>query len=201
MKEQLDYFRGNIFEAKSAYNAWKMIVFSRWSAYVGQDMAEKYTKIQKYHGDFFGLIERSFLLHWVVLVLHCFDKRGDVFSLRKIAPKEYNKFMKDATNVKIFENLKNARDSLFAHRAKNIKGKEIGNVEDLDIFWKNIEDFYNKICHDFDRSRTMFGNTDNVKHDIENLFMNLERGEFIRKNEIDIKYSWKENPKRISNIL
>ena len=95
MKEQLDYFRSSIFEAKSSYNAWKMIVFSKWYAYVGKDLAEKYVSIQKYHKNFFSIAERSFLFHWTVLILHCFDNRKDVFSLKRMAPKDYDKFIKD----------------------------------------------------------------------------------------------------------
>ncbi|PIR91985.1 hypothetical protein COU01_04125 [Candidatus Falkowbacteria bacterium CG10_big_fil_rev_8_21_14_0_10_44_15] len=201
MKEQIDYFRGSIFEAKSAYNAWKMIVFSCWYAYVGKDLAEKYVKVQQYHKDFFGLAERSFLFHWVILVLHCFDDRKDVFSLKKVASKNYNAFIKDTGNAKVLKNLKNVRNTLLAHRSKTIKSKEVGSVEELDTFWKNLENFYNTICHDFDKSKTLFNNTENVKHDIENLFYNLERGENVRKNEIDIEWLWRKNPKRISNIL
>lgn len=201
MKEQIKYFQGNIFEAKLAYNAWKMVAFSRWSAYVGKDLAEKYTKIQNYHKYFFVLIERSLLFHWVMMVMHCFDNRKDVFSLKKIAKNNYNEFINDIGNAKILKNLKNVRNTLFAHRSKTIKGRDIGNVKELDIFWKNLEDFYNKICHDFDKSKTLFDNTDNLKYDVENLFCNLERGENIRKNEIDIEWLWQKNPKRISNIL
>lgn len=201
MKEQLDYFRGNIFEAKSAYNAWKVIFYSRRPAYTGKDLTENYVKIQNYHKDFFGLIERSLLYHWVVLVLHCFDSRRDVFSLRKIGREYYDLFIKDSGNSKIFKRLKTVRDTLLAHRAKNIISRELGSVEEIDLFWKNLEDFYNKVCHSFDKSTTLFGNTENVKHDIENLFYNLERGENIRKNEINIEYLWRKNPKRISNIL
>lgn len=201
MKEQLDYFRGSIFEAKSAYNAWKMIAYSKWFTYVGKDLADNYVKIQNYHKDFFVLVERSFLFHWVILVLHCFDSRHGTFSLNKIANKDYNEFIKNSSNEKILKKLKNVRDTLFAHRAKIVKGKEIGNVEELDLFWKNLEDFYNKICYNFNKSKTLFDNTDNVKQDIENLLFNLERGELVRKNEIDIDWLWKKNPKRISNIL
>lgn len=54
MKEQLDYFRLSIFDAKSAYNAWKMIVFSRWENYVGKELADRYVKVQSYHGSLFS---------------------------------------------------------------------------------------------------------------------------------------------------
>jgi len=201
MKDQLDYFRGSIFEAKSSYNAWKMIVFSRWIAYVGEDLAKKYTEIQNYHGDFFSLSERSFLFHWVMLVMHCFDNRKDSYSLMKISPKYYDVFVKDANNAKILQNLKNVRHSLFAHRAKDIKGEEVGAVEELDLFWRNLEDFYNKACKDFDDSKTLFDNTENVKYEIEELFYDIETGKYARRTKQEVEMLWNKNSKRISNVL
>ncbi|MEK7565372.1 MAG: hypothetical protein AAB394_03810 [Patescibacteria group bacterium] len=201
MKEQLDYFRDNIFEAKSVYNGWKMIVYSKWVAYVGQDLAEKYVKIQSYHKDFFYLAERSFLFHWVLLVLHCFDPRKDSFSLRKIARQETELFLKESQNKKIFSNLKIVRDTLLAHRSKAIKKRDIGSMEELDLFFKNIEDFYNKILDNLGKSKVMFQRTDDIKYDIEDLFMNIEGGELARKNKLDGDWSLKGNLNRISNIL
>ncbi len=201
MKEQVDYFLGSIFEAKSAYNAWKMIVYSRWESYVGKDLAEKYVKIQKYHRSLFTLLERSLFFHWVLLIFHCFDRNDNSFSLRKISPKEIDEFLNETSNKKTFEKLKNVRDKLLAHRDGKIESSDIGNVESLDLFFGNVESLYNEIRKNFDRSGVLFENTNEVKFDIENLFMNIERGENVRKNEIDIDWLWKKNPKRISNIL
>ncbi len=201
MKEQVDYFLRSIFEAKSSFGAWKMIVYSRWENYTGKELAEKYVKIQKYHRSLFKLLENALLFHWVLLILHCFDKSKGAFSLEKINKKYYGEFLKKEENKKVIERINNVRNSFFAHRAKIIKGKEIGSVESLNLFFKNVEDLYNKIRHDFDNSGVYFGNADEVKVDIENLFMNIERGEFNRKNEIEIEWQWKQNPKRISKIL
>ncbi len=201
MKEQVDYFLGSIFEAKSAYNVWKMIVYSRWEAYVGKELAEKYVKIQKCHSSLFPLIERSLLFHWVLLILQCFDPRKDAYSLDKINKGYYTSFIKNEDNKKVLKRIKYFRDSFFAHRAKIIKGREIGNVESLDLFFKNIEDLYNRIRHDFDQSGVCFQNADDMKYEVENLFMNIEKGEAVRKKNIKDEYLWIQNPKRISNIL
>src|SRR4030042_6702809 len=109
-KEQVDYFLRSIFEAKSAFNAWKMIVYSRWEAYVGKELAEKYAKIQKYHSSLFPLIERSFLFHWVLLILHCFDSGKDTYSLDKMNKEYYNAFIKNKENEKVLKRLKDVRN-------------------------------------------------------------------------------------------
>lgn len=201
MKDQLDYFRSSIFESKLSYNTWKMIVFSRWNAYVGEDLAKKYTEIQNYHGNFFSLSERAFLFHWVMLVMHCFDNRKDSLSLKKIAPRDYNDFIKEANNVKILKNLENVRHLLFAHRAKSIKGEEVGSVEELDLFWKSLEDFYNNACKGFDDLKIPFDNTENVKYEVEELFYSLEKGEQVSRTEIETEAFEQRNPNRISNVL
>lgn len=201
MKEQVDYFLRSIFEAKSAFNVWKMIVYSRWEAYVGKELADKYVKIQKCHSSLFPLIENSLLFHWVLLILHCFDPRKDTYSIDKINKGYYAAFIKNEENNKVLKRLKDVRDSLFAHRAKIIKGREIGSVESLDLFFKNIEDLYNRIRHDFDQSSVLFKNADDMKYEVENLFMNIEKGEAVRKKNIKDECVWIQNPKRISNIL
>lgn len=60
-KEKLiiKYFLGNIFEAKSHYTEWKMILHARSIGVVTKEMAERYTAIQKQAGSFFTLTERD----------------------------------------------------------------------------------------------------------------------------------------------
>ena len=94
-KEITDYFRSNIFEASSAYNGWKMLFLSRSKGVVSNEMAERYVEIQKYHPQFFSLTERAFLIDFVLLILHSFDKRDDSFSLYKVNKKETDDFVKN----------------------------------------------------------------------------------------------------------
>lgn len=201
MKDQVKYFLGSILEAKIAYNAWKMIVYSRLTSYVGEEMANKYVEIQEYHGTFFTLVERSLFFHWVLVVLHCFDPRQDTFSLDKVNKKLADEFKRNQENKEVLTRLKNIRDSLLAHRAKRIKGREIGSVESLEKFFKNIEDLYDKIRSGFDKTSVSFHSSNDIKHEVENLFMNIYKGEQVRRNEIDIDLLWGSDPKRISNVL
>jgi len=200
-KEILDYFRLNISEALSAYNGWKMICHSKWKGILSQTMVDRYVEIQNYHPKFFVSAERAFLITFVMLSLHSFDKRDDSFSLYKVNKEELEKFMKD--NDKVIECLKSVRNELFAHRDNEASTKKynILSIIDLDLFFKNLIEFYNKLTSVIDDSSTSFANTEEIKRDIELLFMNLYRGNAVRKREIDIKWLWEENKKKASDII
>ena len=200
-KEILDYFRSNIFEAFSAYNGWKMICHSKSKGIVSQEMADRYVEIQNYHPNFFVSTERAFLVSFVMLSLHSFDKRDDSFSLYKVNEDETKKFVED--NNKVIENLRTVRNELFAHRDNlaNTNKYNIPSIIDLDQFFKNLIEFYNKLTSVVYDSSTTFTNAEEIKRDIELLFMNLYRGNAVRKREIDIKWLWEENKKKASDII
>lgn len=189
IEKAADYFRSNIFEAKSAYIAWKMLAYSRAEKVVGRELAEKYTEIQNYHSSFFTITQKSLLITWVVLICHCFEKRSDSFSIEKIAKKQYISFFND--NKSLIEQLRSARSKLFAHRNKNITPSsiKIPSIDKMDQFWIKIEGLYNSITLDFDRSETRFDGAESIKTDIENLYANLYRGEAARLTEIDVEYT------------
>ncbi len=200
-KEILDYFRSNIFEALSAYNGWKMICHSRSKGILSQAMVDRYVEIQNYHPKFFVSAERAFLVAFVMLSLHSFDKRDDSFSLYKVNKEGLEKFMKD--NDKVIKSLKSVRNELFAHRDNEASTKKynIPSIIDLDLFFQNLIEFYNKLTSVIDDSSTNFANTEEIKRDIELLFMNLYRGDAIRKREVDIKWLWEQDNKKASDIL
>jgi len=201
--EILTYFRSNIFEAKSAYNAWKMIFGSRADGIVSKEMADKYVKIQKYHPSFFGIAERSFLISWIILVLHSFDRHDCSYSLKKVDSDLFDEFLSDQSNQNVIKQLKTLRDKLFAHRDTDAKLDDIKipSMIDVDDFFRRLEDFYNKLCKIKEDSTTLFRNTEDIKHDIENLFMNLERGENVRLKEIDIEWVWEKNSNKASDKI
>jgi len=203
-KEITDYFRSNIFESILAYSAWKIILGSRSTGMIPADMVERYVKIQKYHPEFFMSVEYSFLFQFVIKVLHSFDFREDSFSLYKINKETTKKFVLE--NKKIIKSLRDVRNKIFAHRdteinQETLKKYTIPPMNDLDQFFQNLIDFYNSLTSIVDRSSTVFDNAYDIKNDIENLFMNIERGETIRKKEIDIKWQWSENSKKASDLL
>jgi hypothetical protein len=200
-KEIIDYFRSNIFEAISAYNGWKMIAYSKSKGVVSSEMAERYVEIQKYHSDFFITTERAFLINFVILSLHSFDQRNDSYSLYQVDKKETKIFAQ--SNDKVIASLRILRNKLFAHRDINAIASQykIPSIIDLDQFFKNLVEFYNKLSHQVDKSSTIFSNAEEIKRHIELLFMNLYRGEAVRKKEIDVKWLWEERNKKASDIL
>jgi hypothetical protein len=200
-KEITDYFRLNIYEALSTYTGWKMIFLSKSKRVVSNEMAERYVEIQRYHPDFFTLVERAFLVDFVLFILHSFDKREDSFSLYKVSEKETDDFVKN--NDAIISKLKKLRNKVFAHKDiyTNASEYEIPSVIDLDKFFDDLIIFYNKLTSGVDDSSTCFSNAKEIKRHIELLFMNLYRGEAVRKREIDIKWKWEEDGNKASDIL
>lgn len=198
--EVIKYFLKNIFEAKSAYEAWKMIFAAKSHNIVNQIMAERYVKIQNYHSKFFVLTQHAFLVMFTVLVCHVFDKRSDSFSLDKADDEEYKIFYNN--NNIIIEKLKIIRHKIFAHRDIEVDPNEISipSIDDLDKFFKNLEELYNKISLKINNSMAIF-NAISLRDDIEHLYMNLERGENVRIKEIDIEWDWEKNDNRISKKI
>lgn len=203
-KEITDYFRSNIFESISAYSAWKMILASRSSGMVPPNLAERYVKVQNYHSSFFVGAERAFLFQFVIQILHSFDPRTDSASLYQVEKNATEKFVSE--NVKVIQSLRDVRNKIFAHRdiktnQEKLNDYKIPPMNDLDQFFKNLITFYNSLTKDVDKSTTVFNNAYDIKHDIENLFMNIQHGETVRKEEIDIEWMWAKDNKKASDIL
>jgi hypothetical protein len=202
-KEKLiiKYFLGNIFEAKSHYTEWKMIHHARSVGILSKEMAERYTEIQKQAGSFFTLTERACLVSFVIFISHIFDKRSDSMSLEKVDRKSYQDFYKD--NKIVIDQLKKARDNIFAHRNIQIDPKEIiiPSIDDLDKFFSNLEKLYNSLSSKIDNSSAWFDNVEYLKREIELVYMNLERGETVRRKEIDIEWKWEKSSDKISDKI
>ena len=138
-KEVLSYFRANLYESYQAYNAWKMIKFSKTygEGLLSKKMAEKYCKIQNYNKIFFPAAERAFLINFVIFVLHSFDNDKNSYSLFKIDKKKTESFKGD--NIITIEKLKKLRNKLFAHKdiRKNTAELAIPSLVVLDKFFDN----------------------------------------------------------------
>lgn len=197
-QEIVKYFRTNIFEAFCAYNAWKMLSYSRSNSVVSDEMARRYTEIQNYHTSFFIIAEKSFLLSFVVLILHAFDRRSDSYSLYKVDKEKTQEFVN--SNNSTLKNLTKLRHELFAHRntKANTETYSVPSIECLDNFFEQLITLYNNITPTIDNSTTQFIRAKEVKNDIESLFQNLYRGELIRKTEIDIEWMWEKDINKAS---
>lgn len=192
---EIEYFRSNIYNARSSYEAWKMLFYARSGNVVGDEMSKKYTEIQNYHSDFFQIIERSLLTTFVILIAHVFEKRDDSLSLKRIDEKKYNDFYKN--NKEVADDIMKIRHKIFAHKGKGADGLLVPSIEKLDIFFDNVQNFYNELSSEDNDSTTWF-DYKHLKHTIESLYKNLCRGESMRLSEIDVEYSWDYNENIIS---
>lgn len=201
-KQITDYFRSNIFEALSFYTAWKMLSHSKSKGVVSEKMAQRYVEIQNYHPQFFVSTERAFFISTIILILQPFDRHNDSHSLYKID--------KDATEAFVFQNesvldaLRTLRNKVFAHRDSNLittTNLIFPSVINMDKFFENLIEFYNKFTAIIDDSTTIFKNAVEIKYDIERLFMNLYRGETMRKKETEVEWDWPQDLKNASDIL
>lgn len=199
--KEIKYFRDCIWEAKCAYNAWKMIVYAQSSEIVGP-RAHEYVAIQNYHPHFFQIVRSALLTRFTILLMHVFEKRKDSLSLIKIiAPDEVAPFME--IHQETIDKIEKFRHERLAHRKKDSLEDiyQIPSVDNMTSFFHDLEHIYNKLSSAVEKSSTYFQGADDVKRDIELLYMNLERGEVIRKKEIDIKWLWEEGDNQISKII
>jgi len=199
-KEITDYFRSNIFESLVAYTGWKIIKSSKSNGIVSQEMAERYVGIQKDYPNFFSLTEQAFLMQFVMLSLHSFDSDTRSHSLYKVDKQKTMAFIQQ--NKKVLDMLFDLRNKLFAHKdaISGTGGFTIPSINDMDQFFKNLMLFYNELTAVIDDSSTIFSNAEEVKHDMEYLFMNLYRGEHSRKFEDDTKWSWEKSNEKVSDV-
>jgi hypothetical protein len=160
------YFLSNIFEARSAYEEWKMIFCARSFKIIGKELAENYVKIQKYHPSFFVITERACLITFVMLICHIFDNRLDSCSLGKVNETEYEKFV--SQNEEIIKQLKKVRNKIFAHRDIEINPKDIRipSIEKMDDFFSEINGLYNRISKEVDNSIAIFDRALEIKSEI-----------------------------------
>ncbi|MBI3074985.1 MAG: hypothetical protein HYY92_02090 [Parcubacteria group bacterium] len=199
-KEITDYFRSNIFESLAAYTGWKIIKSSKSNGIVSQEMAERYVGIQKDYPIFFNLTEQAFLVQFVMLSLHSLDSDTRSHSLYKVDEQKTKAFIQQ--NKKVLDALFDLRNKLFAHKDATLETSKfaIPSINDLDHFFKNLMTFYNELTAVVDDSSTIFSNAEEIKHEMEYLFMNLYRGEHFRKLENEIEWSWEKSAEKVSDM-
>lgn len=93
------------------------------------------------------------------------------------------------------------RNKLFAHKDANLGQFLVPPINELDQFFKNLISLYNELTATFDDFSTIFINAEEVKHDLEYLFMNLYRGENVQKQEINIDWLWEKDSGKISDVI
>lgn len=194
----------SIFEAKQAYTIWKVIAYSRSTSVVSEELAHKYVEIQKTAPAFFIITERACLVTFVLFILQPFDRDGRAYSLLKIDREKTNAF--EIKHADVFQSLKIVRDKLFAHKDE-VKSEtdfkaELPPIEKLDAFLDELYGFYNSITHEIQNAATIFdASTDDLLDEIEGLFINIARGDEMRRAEIDKRWRWLENDKKMSTVF
>jgi len=201
-KEILEYFQSNIFESLAAYTGWKTIKGSQSNGIVSQEMTERYVGIQKDYPAFFQFTEQAFLVQFVMSSLHSFDSDSRSHSLFKVDDQKTKNFIQQ--NQSVLDRLFDLRNKLFAHKDGSLgTGRyTIPSFNDLDQFFRNLIDFYNDLTAIEMDSGTVFSNAEEIKHDLEYLFMNLYRGEHSRRSEDDIEElaSWEKSSGKVSDV-
>ncbi|MFZ2706590.1 MAG: hypothetical protein WAY88_00460 [Minisyncoccia bacterium] len=204
VNEHLKEIGHSIFEAKSAYTIWKAISYSRSTAIVSEELVEKYVAAQNTAPAFFTMTERLGLVTFVISVLQPFDRDMRTHSFFKVDEAETKIFLKQ--NEEVLKALRLSRDKVFAHR--DISGNTdyikitIPGIDKLDTFFNNLFLFYNKLTSKHSASLAIFDtSTNDLLNEIERLFMNITRGEMVRKAEIDIKWGWDESSQKISHVF
>ena len=124
-KATVEYFRSNIYEAMAAYSGWKTIVYARSYEVVGKEMADRYVEIENYHVNFFVVTEYSFLLSFIILLMHAFDKDDRSYSLYKVEEEKTGAFI--LNNKEVLDSLFLLRNKFFAgERVLGKEGKGVG---------------------------------------------------------------------------
>lgn len=204
LKGITDYFRTNILESLSAFTAWKMIYGSRSNSIVSPELAEQYIKAQSQHSNFFVAAQYAFLFQFIVKILHSFDNRDDSLSLYKVDKTATEEF--ETKNKSVIDALRKVRNKVFAHRDAVIdqgvlNSYTIPSMVDLNLFFKNLVEFYNSLTLKIDDSTTVFDLALDIKGDIDYLFMDIHRAEIMRSEGRNVDWKWLKDNKEIGNVI
>ncbi len=150
------------------------------------------------------MTERTSLATFVICVLQSFDKDKQAHSFFKVDNNATEQFIKE--NKEVLDALKLSRDKVFAHRDIKKNTDEIKitipAIDKLDDFFENLFVFYNQQTSKYLNSSTIFDmSTNDLLRDMELMFMNLTRGEMMRKTEIDMEWMWEKDSQKISDVF
>ena len=197
-KEAIDHFRLSIIDAKLAYTLFKSLYLSRSEEIVGKNLFDKYFWVQKQH-NIFKLIEHNAIEVFVIKILHGFDNDNQALTLKDIDKNAYIKFIESEENKKVIDKIKILRKKSIAHfDKKQPTDKSLPTFEELDLFFKRLEKFYDTLTKKLADSTTIREQDQDLKNNLEKVMQNLYVGEKVRLLGIDIKWMWDEDLKRIS---
>ena len=194
----IKYFRQNIAQAKLAYEVWKMTICALDAGLVGDYLAKKYKEIQEIYPLFFASIRYSSISSCILSLYHVFDPK--YVSMYKIDKDAMKKFYKE--NRTFIEKIEKWRHEIFAHKNDKFeKAQSDLAVSEMDLFFENLEKFYNEITSKEENSHTLFEYGLDIRREVESLYQDIKRGRDFRISNSAIEYDFIQNNNIISKKL
>jgi hypothetical protein len=188
-QEAIKHFRLSIIDAKLAYTLFKFLYWSRAESVVGKVLAEKYLWTQNQHGNFFTMVEYCAVTTFIIKIIHGFDNDHRALTLKDIDEQTYVDFIGQSGNKEVIKKIRNLRCQRIAHHDKIIKiGQDLPSFEKIDLFFENLENFYNDLTKKIENSSTLFGQDQDLKNNLEKIFQNLFIGEKNRLLYNELKW-------------
>lgn len=143
-KEQiLEKLQSIVFEMRHNYCIWKELHLARSSGY-NKDFQRNIEVMNNFY-ELFEPIERSCLSSFVTDMVSVFDGNSRNMNFQFIDPDLTNKFLKDEQNSSILKKIKTVRNKIISHKDIKQHFANIPSPQDMDEFWKRLEEFINEI--------------------------------------------------------
>jgi len=194
IKNMIELLSMRMHSAYMSYYFWKWLEQAR-NVNIGEEKANRNLKIMNHQKNFFHTVLRSSFYSFVIDLCIFFDRQqpalsiDKLISLVKLDTEEISKINEIRELQKInIENLKNIRDKEIAHLDLNVDRSENKNIIYIEVenLFNGVQEIFNIITKRFDNSIWSWNTFDNqVDHEMNWLFDNLERGEQKRMAEVE----------------
>lgn len=199
-----------MYSALNAFYIWKWLNLAINTNTKGKEYAEKNVSIINRHSDFFRQIIVSVYKSFVADLSIFFDseKYQESFSLGKlinvisfnVSEDELNNLRTKINEIKrehgvTIKLIIELRDADVAHQEIRIQTRKINYLKAENLF-SAVQEILNILSVKYDGSVTSWGRIEeDVNHEMEWIFDNLERGEIVRLREVEEK--WRQKPKSL----
>jgi hypothetical protein len=165
VKKALQHFMLKIVDAKSDYSLFKYLRVSEND----QQKSEKINKVKRNYGYFFNRIEDSLLANFILKISHVFDisNKKQSLSLYDVDHSLVESFVLE--NKIFLDSIKTLRDKKICHYDKIQPEKIIFDFKRTDLFFQDLEIFYNKLS-DIENSTTLFNQNLDLEIEIDEIF-------------------------------
>ena len=208
LKKLWDEFFSHLYETSTYIELLFSCVLSKSKNYLDEQTANHNVEILKKYNYFFQSLEHGICYATVLSITQLFEdgankkKRtlayflDEAKKLKIDRDEEFEKLKeKHADSLK---QLKEARDTYFAHREKGIKTGTIPSSEKLSELLNDVAKLLNSVGKDFENGGASYswkdeeaGWSKNIQEDFQRMLDNLYRGEEARLADIKVKYNRK----------